>query len=417
MNMNKNKTNRYMPFIMAICVVLGIIIGTFFSNHFAGNRLNVINSGSNRLNNLLHLIDDQYVDAVNIDSLVDKAIPQILAELDPHSVYISAKDAAAATDDLKGSFSGVGIEFVIRQDTIHVQNVIQNGPAEKAGLLAGDKIVAVDGKPFVGKIVTNQEAMHRLKGPKDTKVKIGVIRYGSKKVQTFSVTRGEIPTKSVTAAYMLDDNTGYIRIKNFGENTYPEMLIALAKLSQQGFKNLCIDLRDNSGGYLTAAVNMANEFLPEKKLILYTQGRKSPRQDYMSDGKGSYKKIPMVVLINEGSASSAEIFAGAMPPSPAAVRSVRDWYSSRLSSQTTASSVLPSPVTILHQADVSRSHILWATAVITSRISSPVMSMESSSRRIASSIPVRLTIPALAEWFMVVVASLQISSFLKIPWV
>ena len=312
MNMNKNKTNRFMPFIMAVCVVIGIIIGTFFSNHFSGNRLNVINSGSNRLNNLLHLIDDQYVDAVNIDSLVDKAIPQILAELDPHSVYISAKDAAQATDDLKGSFSGVGIEFVIRQDTIHVQNVIQNGPAEKAGLLAGDKIVAVDGKPFVGKQVTNQEAMHRLKGPKDTKVKIGVLRYGSSKVQTFTVTRGEIPTKSVTAAYMLDDSTGYIRIKNFGENTYPEMLIALAKLSQQGFSNLCIDLRDNSGGYLSAAVNMANEFLADKKLIVYTQGRKSPRQEYRSDGKGSYQKVPMVVLINEGSASSAEIFAGAI---------------------------------------------------------------------------------------------------------
>ena len=301
-----------MPFIMAICVVIGIGIGSFFSNHFSGNRLNIINSGSNRLNNLLHIIDDQYVDAVNIDSLVDKAIPQILAELDPHSVYISAKDAAAATDDLKGSFSGVGIEFVIREDTIHVQNVIQNGPAEKAGLLAGDKIVMVDGKPFIGKIVTNKEAMRRLKGPKDTKVKIGVIRYGSKKVQTFTVTRGEIPTKSVTAAYMLDDTTGYIRIKNFGENTYPEMLIALAKLSQEGFKNLCIDLRDNSGGYLSAAVNMANEFLPDKKLIVYTQGRKSPRQDYRSDGKGSYQKIPLVVLINEGSASSAEIFAGAM---------------------------------------------------------------------------------------------------------
>lgn len=312
MNMNKNKTNRFMPFIMAVCVVIGIIIGTFFSNHFSGNRLNVINSGSNRLNNLLHLIDDQYVDAVNIDSLVDKAIPQILAELDPHSVYISAKDAAQATDDLKGSFSGVGIEFVIRQDTIHVQNVIQNGPAEKAGLLAGDKIVAVDGKPFVGKQVTNQEAMHRLKGPKDTKIKIGVLRYGSSKVQTFTVTRGEIPTKSVTAAYMLDDSTGYIRIKNFGENTYPEMLIALAKLSQQGFSNLCIDLRDNSGGYLSAAVNMANEFLADKKLIVYTQGRKSPRQEYRSDGKGSYQEVPMVVLINEGSASSAEIFAGAM---------------------------------------------------------------------------------------------------------
>ena len=154
--------------------------------------------------------------------------------------------------------------------------------------------------------------MRRLKGPKDTKVKIGVVRYGSKKVQTFTVTRGEIPTKSVTAAYMLDDQTGYIRIKNFGENTYPEMLIALAKLSQQGFSNLCIDLRDNSGGYLTAAVNMANEFLPAKKLILYTEGRKSPRQEYPSDGKGAYQKIPLVVLINEGSASSAEIFAGAM---------------------------------------------------------------------------------------------------------
>lgn len=312
MNINKKKTNRFMPIIMAVCVVIGIMIGSFFSNHFAGNRLNIINSGSNRLNNLLHIIDDQYVDAVNIDSLVDKAIPLILSELDPHSVYISAKDVAAATDDLKGSFCGVGIEFVIRDDTIHVQNVIQNGPAEKAGLLAGDKIVAVDGKPFVGKIVTNEEAMHRLKGQKDTKVKIGVVRYGSKKVQTFTVTRGEIPTKSITATYMLDDKTGYMRIKNFGENTYPEMLIALAKLSQEGFKNLCIDLRDNSGGYLTAAINMANEFLPDKKLIVYTQGRKSPRQDFRSDGKGSYQHIPLVVLINEGSASAAEIFAGAM---------------------------------------------------------------------------------------------------------
>ena len=312
MNTNKNKTNRFMPLIMAICVVVGILIGSFFSNHFSGNRLNIINSGSNRLNNLLHIIDDQYVDAINIDSLVDKAIPQILSELDPHSVYISAQDAMSATDDLKGSFSGVGIEFTIRQDTIHVQNVIQNGPAEKAGLIAGDKIVAVDGKPFVGKIVTNDEAMHRLKGPKDTKVKIGVLRYGSNKVQTFTVTRGEIPTKSVTAVYMLDDKTGYIRIKNFGENTYPEMLIALAKLSQEGFKNLCIDLRDNVGGYLTAPINMANEFLPDKKLIVYTQGRKSPRQNFMSNGKGSYQHIPLVVLINEGSASASEIFAGAL---------------------------------------------------------------------------------------------------------
>lgn len=310
--MNKNKYNRFMPLMMALCVVIGILIGTFYANHFSGNRLNIINSGSNRLSNLLHIIDDQYVDKVNIDSLVDKAIPQILADLDPHSVYISAKDVQAANDDLRGSFSGVGIEFTIRQDTIHVQNVIKNGPAQRAGILAGDKIVSVDGKPFVGKIVTNEEAQHRLKGPKDTKVKIGVVRYGQKAVKYFTVTRGDIPQKSISATYMLDSTTGYIRIKNFGETTYPELLIALANLSQEGFSNLVIDLRDNTGGYLNSAVQMANEFLPKNKLIVYTQGRKSPRQEYRSDGHGSYQQIPLVVLINEGSASASEIFAGAM---------------------------------------------------------------------------------------------------------
>ena len=310
--MNPNRRNRYMPLLMAVCVAFGIVIGTFYANHFSGNRLNIINSGSNRLNNLLHIIDDQYVDNVNIDSLVDKAIPQILSDLDPHSVYITAKDMQAANDELKGSFSGVGIEFNIREDTLHVQNVIKNAPAERAGLLAGDKVVTIDGKPFVGKIVTNDEAMRRLKGPKDTKVRIGVLRYGHQKPLEFTVTRGDIPQKSITATYMLDDDTGYIRVKNFGERTYPDMLIALAKLSQEGCKNLVIDLRDNTGGFLQSAVQMANEFLPKNKLIVYTQGRKSQRQDYVSDGKGSYQRMPLVVLINEGSASSSEIFAGAM---------------------------------------------------------------------------------------------------------
>lgn len=301
-----------MPLLMALCIVVGILIGNFYANHFSGNRLNIINSGSNRLSNLLHIIDDQYVDKVNIDSLVDNAIPLILSELDPHSVYINAQDAQAATDDLKGSFTGIGVEFNIRQDTIHVQNVIKNGPAERAGLLAGDKIVSVDGKPFVGKIVTNQEAQRRLKGPKDTKVKVGVMRYGLKKVKEFVITRGDIPQKSIAATYMLDEKTGYVRIKSFGETTYPELLIALAQLSEQGFQNLVIDLRDNTGGYLTSAIQIANEFLAKNKLIVYTQGRKSPKQEYRSDGHGSYQKIPLVVLINEGSASSSEIFAGAM---------------------------------------------------------------------------------------------------------
>ena len=308
-----------MPVLMAVCVAFGIVIGTFYANHFSGNRLNIINSGSNRLNNLLHIIDDQYVDNVNIDSLVDKAIPQILSDLDPHSVYISAKEMQAANDDLKGSFSGVGIEFNIRQDTLHVQNVVKNAPAEKAGLLAGDKVVSIDGKPFVGKTVTNDEAMRRLKGPKDTKVRIGVVRFGHKKPLEFTVTRGDIPQKSITASYMIDEKTGYIRIKNFGERTYPDLLIALAKLSTEGCKQLIIDLRDNTGGYLQSAVQMANEFLPKNKLMVYTQGRKSQRQEYLSDGKGSYQRFPLVVLINEGSASASEIFAGAMQDNDRAV--------------------------------------------------------------------------------------------------
>jgi len=215
------------------------------------------------------IIDDQYVDSVNIDELVDKAIPEILSELDPHSVYISAKDVQLATDDLKGSFSGVGIEFNIRQDTLCIQNVIKDGPADKAGLLAGDKVVSINGKSFVGKDVTNEEAMHRLKGPKDSKVKIGVKRYGEKGVKMFTVTRGDIAVKSVSAAYMLNDTTGYIRIKSFGERTYAEMLAALQTLNIRGADHLVIDLRDNGGGILESAVQMANEFLPKNRLIVH----------------------------------------------------------------------------------------------------------------------------------------------------
>ncbi|MES5136043.1 S41 family peptidase [Prevotella amnii] len=310
--MGQHKNNRFMPLWLALCVVIGILIGTFYTNHFAGNRLNIINSGSNRLNNLLHIIDDQYVDSVNINDLVDKAIPQILAELDPHSVYISAKDVQTATDDLKGSFSGVGIEFTIRQDTIRVQNVIKDGPADKAGVLSGDKIVNIDGKSFVGKVVTNEEAMHRLKGPKNSKVRLGIKRYGSNNIKYITVTRGDISVKSVSSFYMLNDSIGYLRIKSFGERTYAEMLAALQNLYIMGAKNIVIDLRDNGGGLLETAVQMANEFLPKNRLIVYTQGRKSPRQEYRSNGKGAYQKTPMVVLINEGTASAAEIFAGAM---------------------------------------------------------------------------------------------------------
>lgn len=310
--MNNIKKNRFMPLFMALCVVVGIIIGNFYAKHASGNRLNIIGSGSNRLQNLLQIVDDQYVDTVNINDIVEKAIPSILAELDPHSIYISAKDVEAANDGLKGSFSGIGIEFSIREDTIHVQNVVKNGPSEKAGIIAGDKIISIDGKPFVGKIVTDEEAKRKLKGPKDTKVKVGILRYGQKKPIYFTITRADIQTKSISATYMLDKETGYIRIKNFGETTYQELLVALAKLGQEGFGNLVIDLRDNVGGLMDAAVKMANEFLPANKMIVYTEGRKFARENYVSNGKGSYQRIPLIVLINEGTASAAEIFAGAI---------------------------------------------------------------------------------------------------------
>lgn len=308
----KNNSTRFIPFLLAICLIAAIAIGTFYANHFSGNKLGIINTSSNKLNALLRIIDDQYVDTVNISDLVEEAMPQILSELDPHSSYIPAKDLEAVTADLKGSFSGIGIQFTIQNDTIHVNNVIQGGPSEKVGLMAGDRIVEVDDSAFVGKIVTNEEAMKRLKGEKGSKVKLGVYRPGEKELLHFTVVRGNIPVKSIDAAYMINEKVGYVKVNKFGETTYPELLIALAKLSQKNCEGLIIDLRGNTGGYMAAAIQMVNEFLPNNRLIVYTQGRKSPRQDYNSNGTGSNQKMPLVVLVDEGSASASEIFAGAI---------------------------------------------------------------------------------------------------------
>lgn len=312
MNNNINRNNRWMPLIIAVSIVGGIIIGTFFANRYAGNRLNIINTSSNKLNDLLHIIDDQYVDTVDIANIVEQSMPKILEELDPHSTYISAKDAESANEDLKGSFCGVGIQFVIREDTVRVTNIIHGGPSEKVGILPGDKIISVDGKPYVGSIVTNQETLHRLKGDKGTKVKIGVMRHGQKSPMSFTVIRGDIPLKSIDATYMINDKLGYVKIKNFGETTYAELLTSLAELEAAGFKGLVVDLRGNGGGYLSAAIQMVNEFLPGNKLIVYTQGRRARREEYKSDGRGSYQKIPLIVLIDETTASAAEIFSGAI---------------------------------------------------------------------------------------------------------
>ena len=308
----KNNNTRFIPFLLAICLIAGIAIGTFYANHFSGNKLGIINTSSNKLNALLRIIDDQYVDTVNMGELVEEAMPQILSELDPHSSYIPAKDLEAVNADLKGSFSGIGIQFTIQNDTIHVNSVIQGGPSEKVGLMAGDRIVEVDDSAFVGKIVTNSEAMKRLKGEKGSKVKLGVYRPGEKDLLHFTVIRGNIPVKSIDAAYMINEKVGYIKVNKFGETTYPELIIALAKLNQKNCEGLIVDLRGNTGGYMAAAIQMVNEFLPNNRLIVYTQGRKSPREDYNSNGTGSNQKMPLVVLVDEGSASASEIFAGAI---------------------------------------------------------------------------------------------------------
>ena len=312
MSNNINRKNRWVPLIIAISVITGIIIGTFFANRFAGNRLNIINTSSNKLNDLLHIIDDQYVDTVDITNIVEQSMPKILEELDPHSSYIPAKDAKTANEDLKGSFSGIGIQFVIREDTVRVTGIIKGGPSEKVGILAGDKIVEIDGKPFVGSIVTVEETFHRLKGEKGTRVKVGVMRHGQTKPQSFTIVRGDIPMKSVDATYMINKELGYIKIKNFGETTYAELLTSLAELEVAGFQGLVVDLRGNGGGYLSAAIQMVNEFLPKNRLIVYTQGRRSRREEYRSDGRGSYQDLPLIVLIDETTASAAEIFSGAI---------------------------------------------------------------------------------------------------------
>lgn len=310
--MGTKGSSRFTPVIIAISVVAGILIGTFYAKHYGGNKLGIINGSSNKLNALLHVIDDQYVDTVDMSQLVENAMPQILAELDPHSTYIPAQRLEEVNSELEGSFSGVGIQFTIQEDTIHVNSVVSGGPAEKVGLMAGDRIVTVDDSLFVGKDLTNEKAMRTLKGPKGSQVKLGVKRITEKELLDFVVTRGDIPQNTIDAAYMISNDFGYVQISKFGRTTHVELLNAIAQLSHQNCKGMIIDLRENTGGYMEAAIRMVNEFLPEGKLIVYTQGRKYPRMEEYANGTGSCQNIPLVVLIDQGSASASEIFAGAI---------------------------------------------------------------------------------------------------------
>ena len=308
--MNKMNKHRFTPLLIAIGTIAGIFIGSFYTSHFSGGRINIINTGGSKVSYLLQLIDNNYVDTVDMNTLVEDAMPQILSELDPHSRYFGKKDAEEANDNLKGSFSGIGVQFTMEQDTVNVMSVIHSGPAERVGILAGDRIVTADTTSLVG--MDSDEVMKHLKGEKGSKVKLGIKRHGTNDLQYFTVVRGDIPVVSVDAYFMMGEKTGYIRIKNFGEQTYAEMLVALADLNMEGMNRLIIDLRGNQGGYMHIAIQMVNEFLPSGKLIVYTEGRKSPREEFCSDGRGTFQKLPLVVLVDEISASASEIFAGAI---------------------------------------------------------------------------------------------------------
>lgn len=306
-------TTRLVPVILAVGIVMGILIGSFYANHFSGRRLSIINASSNKITDLLHLIDDQYVDTVDMSGLVEKALPNILRELDPHSTYVCAADVESEMQDLEGHFSGIGVQFYIYRDTVNIVKVIPGGPSAGSGMKAGDRIIKVDGKPFTGKDVNNEKAQKSLKGPNGSTVKLTVLRplEGGKTFQ-YTVTRGDVPVQSIDAVYMLDKTTGYIRVRSFANSTYSEFIGALAKLRSEGFSRLVIDLRGNLGGYMEPAVQIANEFLPKNRLIVYTEGRRSPREEFKSDGRGTCQSMPLVVLVDEYSASASEIFSGAM---------------------------------------------------------------------------------------------------------
>lgn len=309
--MKNNKVYIWLP----LTIVLGIAIGIFIGNKFSqfGEGGSIFNMGGNKkLNSIFEYISKSYVDTVNTNELVEMAIPAIIGGLDPHSTYISAEDMALTGDELDGHFGGIGVEFMIQKDTITIVNVIYGGPSEAVGIMPGDRVVSVNDSIFVGKDINNDKVMRTLRGKKDTQVKLGIKRANSREVIDYTVTRADVPLKSVDVSYKVDDKIGYIKISRFGSTTYNEFITAISKLRSAGCESLIIDLQQNGGGYLQAAILMINEFLNKDDLIVYTEGRSYPRENAIADGSGTCKDVQLVVLIDESSASASEIFAGAI---------------------------------------------------------------------------------------------------------
>ena len=297
----------WLPVIIAVAVVVGISMGS----HFTTNK--PVDENDRKLNAILNLIAQEYVDTTNLHDLIEMSIPKILSNLDPHTSYFTVEEQKAAADDLNGSFSGIGISFMLINDTIGVVEVIPGGPSEKIGIMAGDRIVTIDDSTATGEKMTNGAVIKRLRGPKGSKVKLGIQRQNSKKLLTFTVTRGDIPVNTVDAYYMIDNITGYIRINQFGRHTYDEFITAMASLQEEGAERYLIDLRGNGGGFMEMAVLMVNEFLPADQPIVFTRGRyKRDDSEVWSDGNGSFQDAQVAVLIDEFSASASEIFSGAL---------------------------------------------------------------------------------------------------------
>jgi carboxyl-terminal processing protease len=315
--MKKSKTikNPFYPIIIALLAIISVfswgIYQRLSDNPSALNRFSS-KSSANKLSQLVNYIDEYYVDTIQKEQLVDQTIQKVLQDLDPHSYYITKEEMRRMNEPLEGNFDGVGIEFRIIKDTLVIISVVEDGPSEKVGLLAGDRIIDVDSMHVAGIGLTNSDVFEKLRGPADTEVNIKVLRNGNPNILPFTVTRGKIPIYSVASSYMLDDKTGYIKLIRFSKTTEDEFHEAASNLTSEGMTNLILDLRGNGGGFLNAAIGICDEFLGDNKLVVYTQGKSQPRHDHYATSIGELERTKVVVLIDQNSASASEIVAGAL---------------------------------------------------------------------------------------------------------
>jgi carboxyl-terminal processing protease len=308
----KNTRNSiYYPIILAFAIVIGILIGRYYKSNYSERRF-YIYPRADKLNNILNYIEKEYVDHVSKKDLVESTIPKLLEELDPHSQYIPAEDLQRINEPLEGNFSGIGVQFNLLNDTLVIINTVANGPSEKIGILAGDRIIKVNNKTVAGVKMPSDSIVKRLRGPKGSKVNIEILRRNIDELLSFEIIRDNIPLYSVDVGYMITDEIGYIKINSFSRTTYEEFVSAFGELRSEGLKKLVLDLRNNGGGYMDAAVNIADQFLNNKELIVYTEGNARAREEYRSKPGGICNDVEVVILIDESSASASEILAGAI---------------------------------------------------------------------------------------------------------